>query len=99
MTEIREELHARHDYCWTNEAYQEQVKKWRELDTDRTRLLNVCADQGLLLKNIIEVADKMVRFLIKQTDDCQNDCDCVCPEMNTLIEEWQAVFGGRNERF
>jgi hypothetical protein len=43
------------------------------------------------LKPIEEVADKMGNFLMKQTDDCQNDADCVCPEMNILIDEWQAI--------
>ena len=43
------------------------------------------------LKPIEEVCDKMGKFLMKQTDACQNDADCVCPEMNDLIDEWQAI--------
>ncbi len=43
------------------------------------------------LKPIAEVCDKMGKFLMKQTDACQNDADCVCPEMNDLIDEWQAI--------
>ena len=38
MTEIREELHARHDYCWTNEAYQELAGKLQKANEELAEL-------------------------------------------------------------
>ena len=68
-------------------AYYHETVLWKEIVDLREKLEKAEAR----LKPIEEVADKMGKFLIKQTDDCQNDADCVCPEMNILIEEWQAI--------
>ena len=77
------------------EDNQQQIADLKEKLETATHFLGKVGDRAeeaeARLKPIEQVCDKMGKFLMKQTDACQNDADCVCPEMNDLIDEWQAI--------